>query len=234
MDNLKSIIKNSPMVVKVSVFLFFVLAIVIIIAAIVFSVSPSVKSNIDVVGFSNIVDAPKAYQDDLEQKISNMIKENDYFDDDFKYEAKIREGTYKKSEKDKTVTEKFIVDIDQLHYSFDVSIVWPEGKSVKEDYNISISCPYYTDVIYTDTKCVVETPYQQIKKYLPRFGRVDGVKYGVSLGQYNNEYYLKVEISACGNNTLLEDAKKDANKWIKSIYLDPNDYTIETVDICKN
>ena len=102
-----------------------------------------------------------------------------------------------------------------------------------DDPDVTIECPYYVDVIYTDTKCLAQTPEQQVKRYTPHYDKINGIDFAVDSNQYEDKFYLSVEIASCGNTELGKSALDATRKWLKSVYLDPNDYTIELVDICK-
>ena len=233
-DSIRNFIKNGSVFAKVAIGLFPVLILIAIITVFVFTRTPEVDNNVKVADFSDISDAPQNYKNETEQRIWNYIRSNDYFSDASDFEAKIREGTYKKEEVKGEVQESFIVDIDALRYSFDVKMKWSKNRNIKEDLNISITCPHYLDVIYPDTKCIIDSPMQQIKRYLPHYGKVNGVKYAVSYKKFNDTEYLQVEVPACGDSALIEKVDDSINEWIESIYLDPDDYTTRIADICNS
>ena len=103
LGNIRNFIKNSSVLVKIAIGLLPIILLMAIIAIIVFARSPIADNNVKVSGFDTTVAAPQNYKDEIERKIWNFIKTNDYFDDSSDFEAKIREGTYEKNESNNKV-----------------------------------------------------------------------------------------------------------------------------------
>ena len=182
-------------------------------------------------------ETPIGYKDVIQSNIANILVKNGILISANTVDAVIRDGTYNVTVKNDYITRsKFIVDVDSLHYSFEVTVTWPDsiGNKVPEDPDVVIECPEYLDVIYTDTKCIAQEPYQQIKRYLPHYEYLEnGLKYGVSLQKYNERFYLALEAKSCGDKMIEEEVMDSTKRWIKSIYMDPNDLEMMFFDICK-
>ncbi len=179
------------------------------------------------------VSVPRGYQQYISERIGDILRKNTMLSETEIADGAIREGTYNESTDNNIMTASFIVDVESVKQSFDVKVIWPKGKDIGDDPNVTITCPYYTDVIYTDTKCQVTTPENQLKRYLPHYDYIDDIKYAVNYQRYTDQMYLRIEISACGDANLQKSAINETKNWLKSRYLDPNDYKIETVDTCR-
>ena len=179
------------------------------------------------------VSVPRGYQQYISERIGDILRKSTMLDETETADGKIREGTYSESTDGDIVTAAFIVDVESVKQSFDVKVIWLKGKDIGDDPNVTITCPYYTDVIYTDTKCQVTTPENQLKRYLPHYDYIDDTKYAVNYQRYTDQMYLRIEIAACGDANLQKSAIDETKNWLKSRYLDPNDYKIETVDTCR-
>ena len=228
----KNFIRNSSIGAKIAIILFFVLVIVAIVFAILATKKPE-EQNIDVTNFSEVSDAPKDYQTFTQELIWQLIEKNENIPDPSKYQAVIREGSYSEETDGNVVNANFIIDIEELRYSFEVDLAWPKNDRNKQtDLTVHIRCPYYTDVIYTDTKCVAETPETQIQRYLPHNYYLDsGDRVHIKFSNFG-EPHLLVYINACKNQNLIDAAMNYAHDWIKSLYMDPDDFKMEPYDVC--
>lgn len=196
-------------------------------------------THINVVNESEIEEVPKDYKNSMLKTIWAAIESsNDITGVEFE-DAVVREGSYNSSAEDGLTVANFILDIEALHYSFDVTATWREGVDSGKDPDIQVRCPYYLDVIYTDTKCIAQSPIEQLERYLPHYEYLrDDLMYSVELHKYDSfqehagEQYLAVRVKACKNAELLDRAVEETKKWIKSVYLDPNDYYWEPIDSC--
>lgn len=231
-DTIKYIPKKMKIIIASVLGMFLLVVIVAVIASnktVVDKVAP-----INIADFEDATSMPKGYRSEVERSISDIIKKNSETSGLVFSDAIIRDGTYKEEAEGDAVKARLIVDIDSLHYSFEVEATWPKnvGDGEPVDPDVVIKCPHYLDVIYTDTKCIAQSPQQQLRRYLPHYGRVGDVKYAVDFKRYVDKTYLRIEIPACSNVVLLEEAKESVKKWLKTIYLDPNDYEITTINTC--
>ena len=169
----------------------------------------------------------------VRELIEMLIDKSDFIPEDAIYSAVIRDGSYSEEVINKTVNANFIVDIEELRYSFEVTMSWLENQPKKEDLYIKIQCPYYTDVIYPDTRCVAETPDSQIRRYLPHNNILpDGRRVHVTQSTFGGNYTLLVQIDACKNQDIIDEALEYTETWIKKLYLDPDEFKIEPYDTC--
>ena len=230
----KNFIRNSSLGAKIAIVLFFILVVAAIVLAIVTTMGPEKEQNIDVANFSEVSDAPKDYQTYTQELIWQLIEKNENIPNASKYQAVIREGSYSEETDSNVVNANFIIDIEELRYSFEVDLAWPKNNRNKQtDLTAHIRCPYYTDVIYTDTKCIAETPEAQIQRYLPHNYYLDDEhRVQIVNGSVNNNFKLLVYIKACKNQAVIEKAMNYATEWIKTIYMDPEDFKMEPYDTC--
>ncbi len=230
--------KYSPKLLKrlALVFGVFVVVIIVIAMVVLLRTDPKSDSNVLIENYAG-TNVPTGYKDVIQENISNILRRNSIISSTEVVDAEIREGSYKESIDDDLVVSKLIADVESLQYSFQVTVTWWRGMNDNReitDPDVVVECPYYTDVIYKDKKCIAQEPYQQIKRYLPYYQYLgSGQKFGVSLKQFNDEYYLAVEVKACGDENVTESTVDATKKWIKSMYMDTNDYRIETFDICR-
>lgn len=231
---MRNFIDNSTAGMKVVVVLFIIMCILAVVLAIITNIKEQEKApGVPIVNFSEVSDAPEEYQINTEQLIWMLTEQNGDVEDLSQYSATIRNGSYSEETDKKTKRAHFIVDIEELRYSFEVTMSWLEGRTKKEDLYVKVQCPYYTDVIYTDTKCVAETPEMQIKRYLPHNEYLDnGTLVHVEESSVGRGHRLLVKVEACRNQGVIDAAMKRTVKWIKSIYMDPDDFTIESYDTC--
>lgn len=226
---------------KAGVIIFCIFNLVIIIIAIVNLLAPILKEdyNVQVANFDETTNVPKDYQEYIQKLIWKKIENNMDISGVVYEDAKVRDSSYQEETEGEVVTASFIIDIEKLRYSFAVAVRWNTNKKSIVDPDIQITCPHYLDVIYTDTKCIATTPAAQISRYLPHYETIpDGKKISINFRVYEfyqayaGEQYLAVEVKACQNAETISLAKSAAINWIKSIYLDPNDYHMEIVDSC--
>ncbi len=213
----------------------FIVAVIAVILIAIINLLPKPQSDqrVTITNTDENVHIPESYQNYVQENIGKILRQNGLLDDAGTAEALIREDTYEETEAVDTITAEFIVDIEAVRQSFEVKVIWSRGKDITMDPNVTITCPHYTDVIYTDTKCLVSSPDEQLKRYLPHYDYANDVKYAVNVMKYVDESYLRIEIPACGDEALRNASIDGTKKWLKSLFLDPNDYRIETVDTCR-
>lgn len=235
MDNLKTFLNNVPLKAKIGAVVALVLAVAILLVITVASnqTEPQSDTLVNVENFEDTTTVPDGYKAVIESSIGDMIRSNSGLSTLEFNDAVIRDGTYKETINGDDRSANFIVDIESLHYSFAVNVSWVDKKNSLKDPDVIITCPHYLDVIYTDKKCIAQSPRTQLERYLPHYGKVRGVKYAVNFQQVVDSSYLRIEIPACNDPALIEEAKTDVKKWIKSIYLDPNDYEIGSINTCR-
>jgi hypothetical protein len=231
---MRNFIDNSTVGMKVVVVLFIIMCILAVVLAIISNIKNQERGpGIPIANFSEVSDAPEEYQINTEQLIWMLTEQNGDVEDLSQYSAKIRNGSYSEETDKKTRKAHFIVDIEELRYSFEVTMSWLEGRTKKEDLYVKIQCPYYTDVIYAGTKCVAETPEMQIKRYLPHNEYLDNkTLVHVEESSVGREHRLLVKVDACRNQNITDAAIERTVKWIKSIYMNPEDFVIEPYDTC--
>ncbi|MBQ2660973.1 hypothetical protein IJF93_02780 [Candidatus Saccharibacteria bacterium] len=241
-ESIKNFFRYSSVGARVGVVTFLLFDLIVIVVAVVILTrpAPGEDSHVEITNFDEVAAVPEDYQTNVQNLIWKAIESNDVFKDVVFTDAVVRADSYNEVTNGEVVTAKFIVDIESMHYSFAVTASWQKGNTNVDDKSIYVECPHYLDVIYTDTKCIAMTPEEQVGRYLPHYDYVgDGRLLSVTMRQYDTfqeragEPYLAIEVNACGNESLLEAGKTATVKWLKSIYLDPNDYYMETLDVCR-
>ena len=240
-ESIKNFIRYGSMKAK----LIIASVVVIIIGALVIFVinalpKPEGTSLVRVDNFAE-THVPDEYQTIISKAIQNILASNDESTSVSFSDGVIREDSYQEYSNETSTSAKFIIDFDSLHYSFQVNTSWMRNNISTDDPEIVISCPHYRDVIYTDKKCIASSPQAQLSRYLPHYEYITRakVKLSVSERKYDSFQknaggsYLATELKACGNQSLKESAETAVVSWIKSIYLDPNDYKIEVIDTCR-
>ena len=225
-----------PIRIKVAVMLIFTVLVVVLLGYSVLRLVSN-DSNLNsfvTISMSDDIKIPKNYRTIIENAISLKILDNVELSDLKIANGVIRDSSYKEEEKgDNSYRSKFIVDVESMHYSFAVEVEWSSKDHDPVDPEIVLACPHYLDAIYKDKKCIAADPISQLKAYLPHYGRVNGIKYAVDLIDISSNNYVKIEAPVCKNDVLLREVEKDAKRWMRGIYLDPNDYTIITTSSCR-
>lgn len=230
---IRNFFENSPIEIKIAVILFFVLTVAAIVLAVVFMNRGGELQYVDITNFSDITDAPDAYKKRMQELIGMLIGKNENIPDGILYGAVIRDGSYSEDIEKNMTTAHFLVDIEELRYSFEVTISWPKVQSNSDDLYVKIQCPYYTDVIYPDTQCIAESLAAQVERYLPHnYVLGNGHKVHVDKSNFGGEFQLLVYIDACKNQKIIDEAMSYTEEWLRSVYLDPSNYKIESYDTC--
>lgn len=230
---IRNFFRNSSVGAKIAILLFFVLVIAAIVLAIITTMQAKEEQNIDVTNFSEVSNAPEEYQIGTQDIIWQLIEQREPVPEFSKYQAVIRDGSYQEESNGNLISANFIVDIEELRYSFEVDLSWPKGQSTYSDPHIEIHCPYYTDVIYPDTQCVAELPTAQIRRYLPHNYYLDnGKRVHIDQSSFGGDIHLLVYIEACKNQDLINAAMNYTHEWIKTLYIDPDEFRIEPYDTC--
>ena len=230
----KNFMDNSSVGMKIVVILFLVMCVLAIALAVMVNIQGQEEvPGVPITNFQEISDAPKEYQTNAEQSLWTLIERNANVEDLSMYSAAIRDGSYSQTTDGNKEIEHFIVDIEELRYSFEITLSWTKGQKKYTDLYVKVQCPYYTDVIYPDTVCVAEKPTAQIKRYLPHNDYInDGKLVHVEESVVGKEFRLLVKVDACKNQDVIDAAMEYTTKWIESIYMNPGDFVVESYDTC--
>lgn len=243
-DSVKDFIRYASLrakIIAVSIIASVCLILVISIGVLISRIKPAVPdyNPVEITNYEEATNAPSIQRTMISQHLYDLILEAEGTSNLDLTSAKIREGSYRETKEDNVTRARYIIDIEPLHYSFEINTSWTGGRADSEDPDVSISCPHYIDVIYKDKKCIAETPEQQISRYLPYNEYMsNGEKFHVESRVYDNfqehagEQYLAVIVPRCRDEAAKAEALTIFKKWLKSIYLDPNDYHIEAMGKC--
>lgn len=244
----KNFLSNSSPKAKVLVFGGSFLILLVFIISLIFIFKSSFTTEEQHIHINNLEDISLNISDDYKKQIQsliwNTIKDQDHIDSSSLIDSNIRENSITIENNHVTL----LVDIESLHYTFRVSFYQkPNNENNTISYqepSFYIECPYPEEVVYSDTKCPVGTPVDQINRYLP-FSLTLNTEKGTSsvsvnlkkytfLEKYAKENYLEISINACGDKTILKSGESTVKKWLKEHYFDPNDFHIEIVNLCRD
>ena len=176
-------------------------------------------------------DVKQADKDVLMSVLANQIKNVSDIDIEKNLvEGSIRDGSYSENTQDGVTVSKFLLDIDAIKQTYTVEFPWSRSGEVPD--GISVECPPNSQSKFPDSYCIgTYTTSASIGIYLPYDGDVNGNKYSV-YADYLVENGLDLFITACGDENLMDMAKKNFENWIDNTNFLENIYTINLVDIC--
>ena len=201
--------------------------IVIIVVAVVTNVLSEPKVKIE---FPDGYNIPVDELRGVREYLSGVIESNtEDFDKNMVYVGKARD--YKEETDGGSTTATFIVDFDDIRQSYSVAVTWPDPDDGSP--NIYISCPLL-DSKYPETPCVTEANSStEIVGYLPYKGKLNDREYSVDMKYDEDKTYLEIEVDACKDKTILNDALVAVKEWISSVNLNQDDYLYYVLpDIC--
>ena len=173
---------------------------------------------------------------DLERFIWESLQRTQGFDDS-KSEiiALVRPSSFSKITKDGITNYSFLVDVDEFKATYQVSFALVGNKGFYEAP--MVDCPTPDLMKYPETYCKGEktsTMSVTIGRNLPYyFNLSSGELVTVTLGRNEaNEEVLNVRVSACGNETIVAEARDKVNVWIKSLGYEPSDYKLNIPEFC--
>ena len=240
METVRNFNANASLKLKVGILLgalaFFAVAAFLIVP--LFFSSKTEQIPVEVTDYAGAAVVPTNYKTDINRIIYKMLASVDELSEVSVEDAVVREGSYSEERSGSLVSARFIIDIESLHYSFEVDTSWIAGGDNTSDPTLYITCPHYLDVIYTDKKCIASSPEVQLERYLPHYERLsDDILYTAEFRTYDTfqanagEKYLAVVVPTC-SKTILGEAETNIKQWLKKIYLDPNDYYLEMIQEC--
>jgi|GEM_PF-3517796 len=130
----------------------------------------------------------------------------------------IRPDTFSTTQTEGSQTTTFIVDIDELKLTYDVSIRLPE-----EDVAVMITCPSPSLMKYSNTFCIGHDNSSSIDTilgdYLPYTGFLDDERpYTIAKSLTDDNYpALSIYLSSCESENLDAQAISAAKSWINSL-----------------
>lgn len=176
-------------------------------------------------------DVKQADKDVLMSVLANQIKNVSDIDVEKNLvEGSIRDGSYSENTQDGVTVSKFLLDIDAIKQTYTVEFPWSRSDDVPD--GISVECPPNSQSKFPDSYCIgTYTTSASIGIYLPYDGNINGSKYSV-YANYLVENGLDLFVTACGDENLMDMAKKNFENWIDNTNFLENIYTINLVDIC--
>ena len=121
-NKIKTFLKNASIEIKIAIGLFIVLVVAAIILAVIFFSYNVEPQSVEITNFKELSNAPDAYKKETQDLIGMLIDKNERIPNDALYQAVIREGSYSEEIMNNTVTAHFLIDIEELRYSFEVTM----------------------------------------------------------------------------------------------------------------
>ena len=182
-------------------------------------------------GEQYLKDVKQADKDVLMSVLANQIKNVSDIDVEKELvEGSIRNDSYSEKIQGDVVVSNFLLDIDAIEQTYTVEFPWSRSGEVPD--GISVECPRNDQSKFPDNYCIgTYTTSASIDIYLPYDGDINGNKYSV-YANYLVENGLDLFIVACGDDNLMNMAKKNFEDWIDNTNFLENIYTINLVDIC--
>lgn len=236
-------ILKSKVVIIISIFIFILLFVFIYWA--MESNKNQFGYGINIQGYDQKVpNLPKEMKDSTETRLYDTLKQNGASDEILKNtkDAKIRDKSENQNYSDtsKLYTGRFIVDIESLKQSYEITYLYSINKIViaVPDRSVLINCLPNNQIIYGEFSCRDEITDQRIEsmpdtvlKYLPRSTshyemraatnsdmKVDYIT--IKLNLYESDYRTGVDTS-------IAKYKQEALDYLKSVGINPSDYKIE-------
>ena len=173
--------------------------------------------------------------DDLEKYVGESLKANEEYKDIVGIKALIRPASFERQEKDGVVLYKFLMDLDEYKATYEVSFGLAIGKGFYEPPRVA--CPLPAQMKYPETNCVGQRATTSVSTFefkLPYYFRLDSGEFVTVTAEYadDGKEYLNVRVSSCGNTEIMNNARTEVEKWIKSLDYEPDDYEIKVPEFC--
>lgn len=215
-------------------FLITIVAIVGIIITIYFLTRPP-RTTIE--NYNEFSSAPSSAKAGLEEQLYRFLNSHHENANELK-DVYIRKGSYQKTNDDQLSSEVFLIDIDSLKITYQISNTWSKGTPVPD--GIIIDCPAISDSKYPDTNCVGMYNNSNEMKILAKFPLIKELP--IVVDEYVNNYseYINYKITytedlsnltAIITITDLSGGNHDrALKKISELGFNPADYDIKYLD----
>ena len=172
-------------------------------------------------------------QDQVTAGLYSMIKSHMSVGDDVPTSgAKIREGSIEMwyNEEERSNVVDFIVDIEAIRQSYNIHVEWSGDKNFTSGYPYVITCVSREDAIYPEFACTDDftvSDLELVQGSLPYWGETEsGYEYMVlSKKDTEDEFYFEIDVNACGDQEIMNEALESAKNWINSFGVSSDDFT---------
>lgn len=173
--------------------------------------------------------------DDLEKRIGESLKANTNYENRTGIKALVRPASFERKEKDGVVLYRFLMDIDEYKYTYEVSFGIVDGKGFYEPP--TVVCPLPEQMKYSGVSCTGQRSAVDISTLglkLPYYFRLESGEFVTVTSNYSSEGkgYLDVKVSSCGDVEVMRVARAEVENRIKSLGRDPDDYDIRVPEFC--
>lgn len=187
--------------------------------------------------YNEISSAPNSAKVGLEEQLYRFLNNRHENANDLK-DVYIRKESYQRTNDDQLNSEVFLIDIDSLKITYQISNTWSKGTPVPD--GIIIDCPAISDSKYPETNCVGMYNNSDEMKILAKFPLIKELPIIVS--EYINNYseFINYKITytedlsnltATITITDLSGGNHDrALKKISELGFNPADYDIKYLD----
>lgn len=197
---------------------------VIVVLAVCLNVALNPQEKIKVVSNDGWNMAEDRWQG-IKRELWNLMKENiegmatDNIDD-----VVIRDGTYRESTENDITTATFLVDIDSLRQTYQITAAWSDKVELYD--SLAIDCPPVDQMKYPDTVCKgMFNTTASLDLYLPHDITDDDTEDGVLWAYiYGDEYNrtIDVEMAPCD----IDATRKKVDDYLGSLPIDMDEYTV--------
>lgn len=175
---------------------------------------------------------PDESRKNVEAQLRNTLKMNYDIPDSEKVVATIREESFNENK----YGYSFIVDIEKYQQTYMVTVekILKEREQESSD-GIIISCTEPAVRKWPDVECkAAYNSSTSIELYLPHNSKTaNGTYYWASNRQKaNHQRYIGLDVEACGNESMVEDAKNDLKDYLKIYNIDADAYEFYVRDLC--
>ncbi len=210
---------------KIAILVGLQIVVIIILAAVINGVFGD-RLHVDIKNSGELSSIPTEYTDDFKNVLWNVVSSNyDNVEKSVIDDVVVRENSYTESKSGSIAEANFLVDIDSLKQTYNVSIQWSDEEVLPD--GISVECPPVSQMKYKETFCKgMYNNTNSFSLYFPYY-------------VYKNEYGEECTINECGDGdkSLVYAIECDENTNvinIESSICDVEKYNREALDYIKN
>ena len=172
---------------------------------------------------------------DLEKYIGESLSANSKYKDKNGVKVLVRPASFERKERDGVALYRFLIDIDEFRDTYEVSFGLFGDKGFYEPPRVA--CPLSVQMKYPETNCVGQRATTSVSTFefkLPYYFRLNSGEFVTVTAEYadDGKEYLNVRVSSCGNTEIMNNARTEVEKWIKSLDYEPDDYEIKVPEFC--
>ena len=173
--------------------------------------------------------------DELEKLVGESLSSNQEYKNRTGIKVLIRPASFERKVKDEVTLYKFLIDIDEFKDTYEVSFGLVSGKGFYEPP--TVTCPLPVQMKYPEKNCTGQQAAPRAPTFefeLPHYFRLASGEFVTVTADYSSDgqEYLNVRVSSCGNSGIIDAARMEVEKWIKSLEYEPSGYEIVIPEFC--